>query len=43
MAGEAVKENFVHLINIGLGRQECTLKTATSHMLSVSKHYKLQQ
>jgi hypothetical protein len=29
MAGEAVKENFVHLINIGACRQESTLKTAT--------------
>lgn len=29
MAGEAVKENFVHLINYGAGRQESTSKTAT--------------
>jgi hypothetical protein len=29
MAGEAVKENIVHLINFGAGRQESNLKTAT--------------
>jgi hypothetical protein len=29
MAGKAVIENFVHLINFGVGRQESTLKTAT--------------
>jgi hypothetical protein len=29
MAGEAVNENFVHLNNFGVGRQESTLKTAT--------------
>jgi hypothetical protein len=29
MAGEVVKENFVHLINLGAGIQETTSKTAT--------------
>ncbi len=29
MAGEAVKENFVYLINFGEGSEGRTLKTAT--------------